>query len=240
MTDLASRPNPQNIDNIKNACCLEKMPSFGIANQTMLAKIAIDVKKILKMGVEVAIVIGGGNICRGANTHVDRTNADKIGMIATIINGLILTEAFNAVGAKAVVLSVRSMPAICELYTSASARQYLKTGFVVICAGGSGQPFFSTDTAAVIRARELGCDVLFKATKVDGLYDSDPQKNPDAKYIESITHSDFLRQNMGVMDLTAVSLAKDGHLPLEIFSVYEEDVLFKVLEGGGKKSVVSE
>jgi uridylate kinase len=239
MTDFASLPNGQGTDEIKNTCFLEKMPSFGVANQIMLAKIALDVKKILEKGAEVAIVVGGGNICRGANTHVDRTNTDKIGMIATVINGLILTEVFNAVGVKAVVLSVRSMPAICELYTSASARQYLKTGFVVICAGGSGQPFFSTDTAAVIRARELGCDVLFKATKVDGLYDSDPQKNPDAKYIASITHNDFLRQNMGIMDLTAVSLAKDGHLPIEIFSVYEENVLCKVIENNVKKSVVA-
>ncbi|MDR0632614.1 MAG: uridine monophosphate kinase [Holosporales bacterium] len=224
---------------IGSYCCPEKIPNFGVANKTMLTKIVIDVKKILEKGVEVALVIGGGNICRGANTSADRTNIDKIGMIATVINGLILTEAFSAVGIKAVVLSVRSMPAVCELYTTTSAKQYLASGVVVICAGGSGQPFFSTDTAAVIRARELECDVLFKATKVDGLYDSDPQKNPAAKYIESITHSDFLRQNMGIMDLTAVSLARDGRLPIEIFSIYENDVLCRVIDNKTKKSVIA-
>jgi uridylate kinase len=208
----------------------------------MLLKVALDIKNAQRGGVEIAVVIGGGNVCRGNRETVQpkrRASTDKIGMLITIINGLVLSEALNVVGVKSVVLSTRSMPAVCELYTVTKAKQFLELGNVVICVGGSGQPFFTTDTAAVVRACELDCNVLMKATKVDGIYDCDPEKNQDAKYIARITYSDFMQKNVKIMDLMAISLAKEENLPIEIFCIYEKDAICSAIDGIVRKSLIT-
>lgn len=228
--------------NIEFEKYINKISGFGIINEKMLLKVILDIKKSYQEGVEIALVVGGGNVCRGsrdATLSSQRTNVDRIGMLATIINGLIVNSALSTIGVKSVVLSTRSMPAICELYTSSKAKQYIESGNVVICAGGSGQPFFSTDTAAVIRACELECNALLKATKVDGIYDSDPVLNENAKRIENINYNDFLHKDIGIMDATSISIAKGEKLPIDIFCIYETNSIFNAINGTIKKSTIS-
>ncbi|GHS94262.1 uridylate kinase [Alphaproteobacteria bacterium] len=205
-----------------------------VADRRMLLKIALDLQNLQENQKEVIVVIGGGNICRGSRDSVQanqRVSLDAIGMLATVMNGLLLKTALQAVGATSTVLSTRAMPSVCDLYTVASAKEALRTRNIIFCVGGIGLPFFSTDTAAVIRARELACDVLFKATKVPGIYDDDPHKNPHAKFIPSLTYDEFLEHKFKIMDETAVSLAKDGALPIHFFSLFEDQALTKASKG---------
>ena len=243
-TDLFTQSNGEKFKFLKEHPLLNSIVGLGVTHPSMLLKIALDLKKAQQQGssspTEIALVIGGGNICRGSSLNQSRTqnNVDTIGMLSTVMNGLILESAFRQTDLKAVVLSSRSMPAVCELYTRNRALQLMSEGYIVICVGGSGQPFFSTDTAAVIRARELECDALLKATKVKGVFDSDPKTNPEAKFLESISYTTFIEQNMKIMDITAVSLAREGALPIEVFSVYEEGFLSRVLTGQIAKSLI--
>lgn len=240
-TDIHHLPNYDELEYLNSHLFLDKISGFGLTTNSMLLKIALDLKTAQQNDVEIVLVVGGGNICRGSQGTVPakyRTEADKIGMLATIINGLILNIALNTIGAQSVVLSTRSMPAICELYTPGRALQYLESKKVVICVGGSGQPFFSTDTAAVIRAGELGCDVLFKATKVQGIYSADPKKDPNAQFLPVITYDDFLTKNIKIMDFTAISVARDQNLRIEIFDIYQDQAITKAIAGDLKKSVI--
>lgn len=215
---------------------------WGLTDSKMLLKVALDVQRAREDGLLLAIVIGGGNVCRGsrdAATGSQRLVADKIGMLATVVNGLILQNALAAVSVPSVVLSARSMPAVCDLYTTSAAERAFAEGRVVVCVGGSGQPFFSTDTVAVIRACELGCDVLLKATKVAGLYDADPVTHPDARLIRSTTYDDVLQKGLAIMDASAVALAKSQALPIEIVSTFTDNILVKAMHGEAVKSRIA-
>jgi len=186
-------------------------------------------------GVQLAVVVGGGNILRGRelrdNPSIDRTTADYMGMLATVINALALREALAARGVKAVATSAIPMPTLCEPYTIRMARQCLDGGQVVILAGGTGSPFFTTDTCAALRAAEINADVLMKATKVDGVYDADPADNPKARRHKHLTYQRTLNDELGVMDLTAVSLCMTGDIPILVFRLDGADSLLAAATG---------
>ena len=181
-----------------------------------------EVIEIREMGVEVAIVIGGGNFWRYRNQKelgLDRVTLDNMGIIATVMNGIAMQGMFEELGASARVASAIDMPQLAEQYRRRKAMRHLEKGRIVICAGGTGSPFFTTDSAAALRALELGCDVLLKATKVDGVFDSDPEKNPKAKKFDEITYQEVFEKDLQFMDQAAISLCKEGHLPVLVFNL---------------------
>lgn len=185
-------------------------------------------------GVEIAIVIGGGNIFRGlkgAGLGTDRVMGDTIGMLATMINSIALAAACRNIGLPARVMSAVHMPKVSEMYTRDSADRRLKEGEVVILGGGTGNPFFTTDSAAALRAAELGADALLKATKVDGVYSEDPLVNEQAELYSQITFEDALRQNLRVMDAAAFALCRDNNIPILVFNFFKDEALDKVLRG---------
>lgn len=184
--------------------------------------LAVEIKKVHAKGVQIAIVIGGGNIFRGAKAEangMDRTLADYTGMLATIMNGLALQDAFRKVGLTAHVLSAIDMPQVCENYTKRDGLAFLEQGHIVICAGGTGNPYFSTDSAAALRALELECTLLLKGTKVDGIFDKDPEIYPDAVLYSTLSYDEVLQKDLRAMDQTAFALAKDNHMPIKIFNI---------------------
>lgn len=190
----------------------------------MVEKVCKTIKDCVKTGVEIAIVVGGGNFWRGRSSgKMDRTRADHMGMLATTINSLALCDTLEQLGVDAVVQTAIEMHKVAESYTKISADRYLKEGKVVIFGCGTGNPFFSTDTAAALRAAEIGADVIFKATNVDGVYDSDPKKNPDAKKFDKLTHGDVLNLGLNVMDMTAASLCKDNGIKILVFNMDDTD-----------------
>jgi len=195
--------------------------SFGISPDT-LKYVADEVKSVHSMGVQVAIVVGGGNIFRGiaaSSYGMDRSSADHMGMLATVINSLALQDALETNGMHTRVQSAISMHEVAEPYILRRAIRHLEKGRVVIFGAGTGNPYFTTDTAAVLRAMEIHAEILLKATKVDGIYDSDPEKNKDAKLLKRVTYREALEQQLRIMDLTAISLAMDNQLPLSVFSL---------------------
>ncbi len=190
------------------------------------------VKKCVDMGVEVAIVIGGGNFWRGRSSgNMDRTRADHMGMLATTINSLALCDEFEQLGTPACVMTAIDMPQIADLYTKRDAVKSLEDGKVVIFGCGTGSPFFSTDTTAALRAAEIGADIIFKATNVDGVYDSDPKKNPDAKKYDSLAFIDVLRDGLHVMDSTAASLCMDNNIPILVFNLNDPENIVRAIKG---------
>jgi uridylate kinase len=194
---------------------------YGIHPPT-LVRIAEETLELKKAGVEVAVVIGGGNIFRGvqgATTGMDRASADYMGMLATCINSLALQDAIEKVGGTTRVLSAIKMEQIAEPYIRRRAVRHLEKGRIVIFAAGTGNPYFTTDTAASLRAMEINADVILKATKVDGVYDSDPRKNPQAKRFRTLTYMDVLKRQLAVMDSTAISLCMDNKLPIVVFDM---------------------
>jgi uridylate kinase len=204
---------------------------FGFED-AVVEKIAKDIKQIHDAGVEIGIVIGGGNIFRGGSAgSFDRCLADNIGMLATIINSLYLKSSLDKLGVRTIVMSAIPFPKATEYYTAESARKNCEEGAIVIIAGGTGNPFFTTDTAAALRCAEIKADVLLKATKVDGVYDSDPVKNPAAKRFTSISPADALAKNLKVMDATALSLCMENNIPILVFKLLENDSLRKCIEG---------
>lgn len=204
------------------------MPSLGWTNSRMVLKTALDIKAAHSAGLQIALVVGGGNLCRGRAFHPSlRTDFDKIGMLATVMNGLLLQAALKVVDVPVLIMSTQSMPAVCELYTADRARKALSEGFVAICAGGSGLPFFSTDTAAVIRACELECDRLLKATKVNGAYSADPVQHPEAVFYPELSYDEFLKRKLTIMDSTAVSIAQSQNLVIDIANTYEADLIVR-------------
>jgi len=200
---------------------------YGI-DANMLARVAGEIGEVVNMGVEVALVIGGGNIFRGAGlvkSGIDRVTGDHMGMLATVINSLAMQDALEKQGMNCRVMSAIKINRMCEEYVQRRAIRHLEKGRVVIFAAGIGNPFFTTDTAGCLRAVEIGADSVLKATKVDGVYDSDPVKNPDAKRFESLSFDDVLEKNLQVMDATAIVLCRDNNLPLRIFNLNTEGAL---------------
>ncbi|WP_208434176.1 UMP kinase [Bartonella taylorii] len=216
--------------------------SFGI-DVSVADRIAADIAEVRAMGVEVAIVIGGGNIFRGvavASHGGDRVTGDHMGMLATAINSLALRTSLTKLGVETVVLSAIAMPQICESFSQRKAIGYMNQGKVVIFAGGTGNPFFTTDSAATLRAAEIGADVLLKGTQVDGIYSADPKIDPTAKRFDQLTHVEILQWGLSVMDTTAVTLARENNVPIIVYSIHEKGGLAKVLNGTGRFTIVSE
>jgi uridylate kinase len=205
--------------------------------------IAKDIAETAAMGTEICLVVGGGNIYRGlmaAEGGMDRARADYLGMLATVINALALQTAIERVGAQARVLSAIPMPTVCEPYIRDKALDHLEKGRVVIFAGGTGNPFFTTDTAAVLRAAEMECQALFKATQVDGVYDADPVKTPDAKRYDRVTYDEVLKQDLRIMDGSAIALARDNRIPIIVFSIKSQGSLALELQGEGSSTTIDD
>ena len=215
---------------------------FGL-DMAVLDRIAKEVVAVSKRGIEVAIVVGGGNIFRGvagAARGMDRATADHMGMLATVMNSVALAGAVDKAGGRGRALSAIPMEAICETYTRRCALDRLAVGDVIVCAAGTGNPFFTTDTAAALRAAELDCDALLKGTQVDGVYDADPKTNPDAKRFEQLTFADALARDLKVMDTAAFALARDAAIPIIVFNIHETGAFGEVLEGRGRATLVSD
>jgi uridylate kinase len=206
---------------------------FGISPD-MIKYVAAEVQSCVDLGVQIAIVVGGGNIFRGiaaSSYGMDRASADHMGMLATVINSLALQDALEKNGLETRVQTAISMHEVAEPYILRRATRHLERGRVVIFGAGTGNPYFTTDTAAVLRAQEVHAEILLKATKVDGLYDSDPVKNKSAKMIKEIKYMEVLEKQLKVMDMTAISLAMDNHLPLAVFNLKAKGNIKKVVCG---------
>jgi len=207
--------------------------SFGI-NPEFLGKVAEQIGEVTRAGIAVAIVTGGGNIFRGmsaAAEGADRVTADMMGTLGTIINSLALASALTRSGIKAKVFSAITMPSIADSYTARAAKAALEEGYVVVLGGGIANPFFTTDTAAALRAIELDCDVVLKGTNVDGVYSEDPKKNPQAQRYDTISHEEVIARNLKVMDTAAFALARDNGLPILVYALDDKDGLMGVLTG---------
>jgi uridylate kinase len=207
--------------------------SFGIEPQFLHA-MAAQIVEASKSGVQIAIVIGAGNIFRGmavAARGADRVTGDVMGMLGTVINSLALGDAIGQAGVPVKVYTSVPMPTIADTFTARDATQALDQGYVVVCAGGTGNPFFTTDTAAALKAIELRCDVLLKGTKVDGVYSEDPKKNPEARRYETISHEEVISRNLRVMDTAAFALARDNGLPILVYALNDKEGLMGVLNG---------
>ena len=214
---------------------------YGI-DMDVVESLARDVSEAVKAGCQLGIVIGGGNIFRGlggAAKGMDRASADYMGMLATVMNALAFQSALERNGTASRVLSAIPMPTVCESYVRPKALHHLEKGRVVIFAAGTGSPFFTTDTAATLRAIEMGCDAVAKATQVDGVYSADPKKDPKATRYDKLDYATVLAENLMVMDGTAIALARDNNLPVLVFSIQEPGNLLKVLEGSARATVVS-
>jgi len=204
--------------------------------------VASRIKEVREMGVEVAVVIGGGNMWRGKQglEHgMDRATADYMGMLATIMNALSVMDALERAGVYTRVMSAIEMRAIAEPYIRRRAIRHLEKGRVIVFSAGTGNPYFSTDTAAALRATEIGADVVIKATKVDGVYDADPNKSPDAKKFEHMTYIDFLNRRLTVMDSTAVTLCMENNLPILVLNFWDKNALTSALRGEAVGTLVS-
>ena len=207
--------------------------SFGI-NRTVLARMVEEIKSVVELGVQVGIVVGGGNIFRGVAlgaTGMDRATGDYMGMLATVMNAMALQDACRNNGVEARVQSALNIEQVAEPYIRGKALRHLRLGRVVIFAAGTGNPYFTTDTTAALRACELDVDVLMKATKVDGVYDSDPVKNPDAKRYDRISYMEVLSQGLNVMDSTATSLCMDNKVPMIVFDLTVQGNIARALKG---------
>lgn len=206
---------------------------FGIQPRVM-QEVAQEIKEVVDLGVQVGVVIGGGNIFRGltaASQGMDRAAADYMGMLATVINGLALQESLEKLGVPTRVLSAIEMRQIAEPYIRRRATRHLEKGRVVIFAAGTGNPFFTTDTAASLRAREIGAEVILKATKVDGVFDKDPVAHPEAEKLEEVRYMEVLERDLRVLDATAVSLVKDTQIPIVIFNLRTRGNIRRVVMG---------
>ena len=214
---------------------------FGIDSKTV-KRVAQDIKNVIDMGVEVCVVVGAGNIFRGvsgAAEGMDRTTADYMGMLGICINALALQNALEHIDVYTRVQSAIRMDSVCEPYIRRKAMRHMEKGRVVIFAAGTGNPYFTTDTAGALRASEMDCDAIFKGTKVDGVYSADPHKDPAARRYEKISFIDVLTKDLKVMDATAISLARENDIPIVIFSVREPGNFAKVVSGEGTCTVVS-
>jgi uridylate kinase len=215
---------------------------YGI-NTGVIDRIARDVKQACDAGSEICMVVGGGNIFRGlagAAKGIERSTADYMGMLATVMNALALQAGLERTGLSCRVQSAIAMNNVCEPYVRRRAMRHLEKGRVVIFAAGTGNPFFTTDTAAALRAAEMGCDAMLKATQVDGVYSADPKKFPDAIRYEFLSYHEVLAQNLQVMDAAAISLSRENRIPILVFSLAEAGALTEVLAGRGRATIIEE
>jgi len=213
---------------------------FGI-NRDTIVRMVDEIAEVTRMGVELAVVIGGGNIFRGVaggSVGMDRSTADYMGMLATVMNALALGDTMNKAGLKARVMSAISIEQVVEPYVRPKALQYLEEGKVVIFAAGTGNPFFTTDTAAALRGAEMGVEVVLKATKVDGVYTADPKKDPLATRYDRISFDEAMAKNLGIMDATAFALCRDQKLPIKVFSIFKHGALRRVIMGEDEGTLV--
>ncbi|MDJ0749231.1 MAG: UMP kinase [Woeseiaceae bacterium] len=214
---------------------------YGIEPK-VIQRIAAEIATARNSGVEIAIVVGGGNIFRGAGlarAGMDRVTGDHMGMLATVMNALAIQDALESLDAHARVMSALRINAVCEDYIRRRAIRHLEKGRVVIMAAGTGNPFFTTDTAASLRAIEIGADVLLKATKVDGVYDADPATNAEARRYETVTYDQVIADKLGVMDATAIVMCRDNHLPLRVFDLSRANALVQAMSGDEIGTLVS-
>lgn len=214
--------------------------SYGI-NQSVVSRIVAEIKEVNKMGVEIAIVVGGGNIFRGmktANDNLERVTADYMGMLATVMNALALQDAMKQAGLIPRIQSALRIEQVVEPYVRNKAMRYLKEGWIVIFAAGTGNPFFTTDTAAALRSMEMNADIMLKATKVDGVYTSDPAIDPQAKRYQKISFDEAIARNLQVMDATALTLCRDQKLPLNVFSIFKPGALKRIIIGENEGTYV--
>jgi len=215
---------------------------YGV-NPDTVNRIAGEIAAVHKLGVEIALVVGGGNIFRGISGSADgmeRATADYMGMLATVINALSMQNALEKTGVATRVLSAIPMQAVCEPYIRRRAERHMERGRIVIFAAGTGNPFFTTDTAAALRASEMGCQALFKATKVDGVYNTDPVKDPKAKRFDALSYLDVLSRDLKVMDAAAISLARENNISILVFSIHTPGAFAEVIRGNGTFTVISE
>jgi uridylate kinase len=215
--------------------------SHGLDARTVEA-IAADLAGAARLGVETGVVVGGGNFFRGiagAETGIERARADSIGMLATVMNALAMEHAIEKQGQPARALSAVAMPSLCEPYSRQAALHHLGKGRVVVLAGGTGNPFFTTDTGAAMRAAELSADVILKATQVDGVYSADPKRDPNAKRYETLTHDEAIAKNLAIMDTAAFALARETKIPILVFSIKEPGAICAVLKGAGRATLVT-
>ena len=214
--------------------------AYGI-NRTTIDRIVAEIAVVAAMGVEIAVVIGGGNIFRGvapAAAGMDRATADYMGMLATVMNALALQDAMRRGGLNGRVQSALNIEQVVEPYIRGKAMRYLEEGKIVIFAAGTGNPFFTTDTAAALRGTEMGCDIVLKATKVDGVYSADPKTDPQARRYARLSFDDAIKQNLKVMDATALTLCRDQKLPINVFSIFKKDALLRVVLGEDEGTLV--
>lgn len=214
--------------------------SYGIDPATVDG-IAADIAAVARTGVEVCLVIGGGNIFRGvaaAARGMDRAQGDYAGMLATVINALLMQNSLERHGVPTRVMTAIHMSSIAEPYIRRRAVRHMEKGRVVIFAAGTGNPFFTTDTGAALRAAEMECDALFKGTQVDGVYSDDPRKNPDAQRYDTLTYRDVLANDLNVMDAAAISLARENRLPIVVFNIHEPDAFSRVMRGEGRFTTI--
>ncbi len=208
----------------------------------MVEQIARDLKAVRDLGIEICVVIGGGNIFRGlagAASGMERATADYMGMLATVINSLAMQNALERLDVATRVQSAIPMATVAEPYIRRRAVRHMEKGRIVIFGAGTGNPFFTTDTAAALRASEMGCDLLLKGTKVDGVYDDDPVKNPEAQRFETLTYHQVLSQDLAIMDHAAISLARENAIPIMVFSIYQEGAFAQVVRGQGRCTIIT-
>jgi uridylate kinase len=213
---------------------------FGLHAPT-LARMAEDLKAAADLGAQVAVVVGGGNFFRGlegADKGIERARADSIGMLATVMNALAMEGALEAIGQPARVLSAVAMPSLCQPYSRQAALAHLVKRRVIMLAGGTGNPFFTTDTGAALRACELSCDAVMKATRVDGVYTADPEKDPAARRFDRLSHDEAIARNLQIMDTAAFALCRDNGIPIVVFSVNEPGAIPAALLGKGRATYV--
>lgn len=214
---------------------------YGI-DLDMVGRLADEIVACAATGKQIALVIGGGNIFRGlagAAKGMDRVSADHMGIMATVMNALAMQGVLTRKGLDARVLSAIAMPTVCETYSRAKGIHHLEAGRVIICAAGTGLPFFTTDTGAALRAAELSCDALFKGTSVDGVYSADPKKDPSAKRYDAITFGEILAKDLRIMDPAAIALARDNGIPVVVFSIRKPGAIMDVLNGDGLFTTVT-
>ena len=215
--------------------------SYGIDINTVKS-ICNNIKHVYDQGYEICLVVGGGNIFRGVSAAaegMERASADYMGMLATVINALSLQNTLESMGIQTRVQSAIPMATICEPYARRRAERHLEKNRIVIFGGGTGSPFFTTDTTAALRAIEMNCDAVFKATQVDGVYSADPRKNDDATRFEQLSYNEVLSKNLKVMDASAVAMARDNEMPIIVFSIKDEDAFARVAAGKGKFTIIS-
>ncbi|MGE0753955.1 MAG: UMP kinase [Alphaproteobacteria bacterium] len=208
-----------------------------------IERICRDIKATMEMGVQVCVVVGAGNIFRGIDgeaTGMERASADYMGMVATVLNALALQNCLERMNVDTRVLSAISMMQVCEPYIRRRAERHIDRGRVVIFAAGTGNPFFTTDTAAALRANEMGCDALLKGTQVDGVYDADPKKNKNAKLFKSLSYHEVLVRDLKVMDASAIALSRENQIPILVFSIHNKDGIARAICGKGKFTLITD